>query len=134
MRDRAVAPYFDADAYLAGLERPTVRIGNITFRGRLLSIEEWLPFEELLAAIADAANGEPTAQASADMHEFAEKYLRAVFPREDIPWYLRRRDPVPALLKLPWAGLLELLKSFLAAQRRSMTPARRTDAGPSSSA
>lgn len=133
-----LAPYFDADAYLASLTRPQVRIDNIEYTGRLLSIEEWLEYEALFDQISDAAAEGDGRKSVAEMRGFAERYLRAVFPREDLPWYVRLagRDPVPKLLALPHAALTDLLGNFVVAQLRSMRRTTETPTiptGPSSS-
>lgn len=97
---------FNADAFIAALEAPTVTINGQTYVGRILSIEEWAPFADRFAAITsgDVSNS--------DFVTFARDYLRTVFPKKLSYRWLG--DPVPALLKSP--ALVPTLTDFFVCQ------------------
>lgn len=103
-------PKFDADAYLEALEKPTLTINGTTFTGRILSIVEWLPFEQRMEALSDDNNTD-------GYMAFARDYLRALFPyRMAFKW---RGDPVAMTLNHP--GLTTIVTDFLALQIRAVT-------------
>lgn len=107
-------PVFNADEYLATLEHPTVVLNGKTYVGRILSINEYLPFAQRIESSANGTTSENTV-------EFARDYLMAVFPVKPVPFWrpdLREDDPVPQLLNHP--GLLPLIESFLSLQARAM--------------
>ena len=121
--------HFDADVVRAAQEEPTLRLGNLLYRGRLLSIEEWMVHAERL----DALNQRVTAGKAVSPKEMAavyRAYLRAVFPvrRWWWPFAQGRRyrwwapDPVKRLMRQPWGVVMEATQRFFVLQARAMQP------------
>jgi len=102
---------FDADAYLEALGHPTITIGGRTHKGRLLSIEEWLPFEPMMKKAA-ARNME-----FSELKTLVKKYCRKIFPRRFRFW---RRSVGSQILKLPPQAMIEAMVSFFECQGRVM--------------
>lgn len=146
--------HFDADSYRAAQEEPTLQIGGLLYRGRLLSIEEWLVYageiEQLRAADARAtlrrAENEdrfardeellPDIRGSASSAYVAlyRRYLRAVFPRRRFRFWAP--DPVAGLMAMPWGVVTEAITRFfdlqaLATKPRESTPTSGTSSAPS---
>lgn len=112
----ATAPefgYFDADQHAAAQERPVLIVGGLRYEGRLLSIEEWLPFADEVEQLR--AREAPVAAWSA----FTRRYLQAVFPRQRFRWWAP--DPVEQLLRQPWVVVQEALQRFFDLQARAMS-------------
>lgn len=100
---------FDAAAYLEALDPPTITLPHPffrqktkTYRGRILSIEEWIGFEPRFA------KWEADELTRAEVRELIEDYLDAV----GLPAY--------RILQLPEAAIAEAMKDFLASQARAM--------------
>ncbi|MGN6110837.1 MAG: hypothetical protein ACTHU0_37390 [Kofleriaceae bacterium] len=104
--------YFNADQHAAALEPPVLILGGLRYEGRLLSIEEWLPFAEEAGQLR---TGTRAAWAA-----FARRYLRAVFPRRRFRVWAP--DPVQLLMAQPWATVEEALDRFFVLQARAMSP------------
>lgn len=109
----------------AAHEEPVFRHGRMVYRGRLLSIEEWLPHFErrvLLEALIEADRAE---QRVPDLRPWVEHwiaYLKAVFPRRR--FRLFAPDPVALMRALPGNGLRECYDRFFTLQALAlgMTP------------
>ncbi len=137
--ERATA-HFDADAVAATQEAPTLQVGNLLYRGRLLSIEEWLPFWERLQAIQAkpvAENGDAALAALRERTAFYRDYLRAVFPKRDYRFWAP--DPVKHLMAQPFEIVEKTLAFFFILQARATfgtktleEAANQTTGGPSS--
>lgn len=106
--------HFDADVYRAAQEEPTLTLGGLLYRGRLLDIEEWLGYAEEHDRLRE--QGAP----QREVIQFYRRYLRAVFPRRRYRWWAA--DPVPALLAMPWGVVMEATARFFALQVRASTP------------
>lgn len=114
---------FDADAYAAAVEPPMLKIGGHTYRGRVLSITEWLPFEPRIARLYA---GELSAEEFAAL---THEYARALFPKGSWPFWLR--DPVAQLLLQTPETIIAALTDFFGSQLRAMgLPAARTTKTP----
>lgn len=103
---------FDADEMLQGLEPPTITVGGRTYRGRLLSLEEWAPFEP------DIRRAMQREMDVAELREFLRRYVDTIFPR---PWWaaLSRPRMSSVVLALPLKVQMEALRDFLACQGRT---------------
>lgn len=116
--------HFDADALAAAQEAPTLTVGGYLYRGRLLSIEEWLPWWERLLAIqaerAKARREEVMGERGASfrkLNEFYRDYLRLVFPRRRYRWWAP--DPVKHLLSQPFSVVEDAIACFFFLQARA---------------
>lgn len=99
---------FSADVYVAALEPPTFQVGGQVFVGVLVSADEWW---KLQPKMARAAIGESSAR---EQLELMEEMTNLSFPR---PWWaVWRRRVWYHVSRLPWAGQLEAVASFTAAQ------------------
>lgn len=109
---------FDADAFDVELGAPRLKIGGRTYVGRILSFEEFAPFEKRSMALDDPApRQEHPERWKAEFHALAADYLRTVFPAP--PWWqFWRQDPVPQMLA--HHGLLQGLKDFFEIQARAL--------------
>ena len=135
-----------AAAVHAAQEEPVVRFGDRTYRGRLLSIEAWLPFYERLQALELVKAKAVDAGLPFPLRQFVAlwvDYLSAVFPRSDYRFWAP--DPVKALRELPGNGLREAFEHFFSRQVLVLgatvappvspaAPQATTSDGPSSSA
>jgi hypothetical protein len=100
-------------------QEPELVIGNKLYRGRLLSIEEWLPFFEERFALEQAAAKAAEAGAVVDMRPWVKHwvaYLRTVFPRSRFRWWVP--DPVQAIRELPGMALRDEYERFFLHQAR----------------
>lgn len=123
----------DANALAAEQRAPTLHLGRFTYRGRLLSIEEWLPWWDEWHALdverkALPADAQPSAVLAhfAKRSAFAERYLRVVFPRRRYPFWAP--DPVAALLAQAHQVVEETLGFFFILQARATFGADVVDA------
>lgn len=99
----------DADALVAALTPPSVTVGGVTYKGRLLSYFEWMPFRDRLVRMGRGELG------AAEAREFAEEYFRAVFPKRFL-----RVDPVPKLMVMPEQVIAQVLSHFFTCQLRAL--------------
>lgn len=109
--------HFDADAITAAQEAPTLTVGRFLYRGRLLSVEEWLPFWDRLQAMEAkpaAASTRLAVLALRDRVAFYREYLRAVFPRRDFRFWAP--DPVAHLLAQPFDVVEQTVGFFFTLQ------------------
>jgi hypothetical protein len=106
--------HFDADTFVAAQQEPELVIGACLYRGRLLSIDEWLVFaaeyDRLIARKAPVA----------ELKAFYWRYMRAVFPRARYKFWAP--DPVAGLFRLPWSAVQEAFRSFFALQVQASIP------------
>jgi hypothetical protein len=106
---------FDADAYLETLQPPTIKIGGKEYVGRLLSIEEWLPFEPRLNKIA---------KQEADVDEIRDTirdYCNLVFqPTWKDLFNFRRKTVAEQIVALPPRALLKAAADFFESQARAL--------------
>lgn len=122
--DAAGGPSYNSSEALAGaLEEPTLVVGILRFRGRILSIEEWLPFFERQVALEKLiADGPKGGRGAAEILRASLAlwidYLRAVFPRRRYNWFAP--DPVDQLRKAPGAALREAYYRFFFLQARAI--------------
>ena len=97
---------FDADARKEALERPTVKLGGRTYTGRLLSIEQFAPFNERVQGKKQLSFD--------DIMTLVGDYCDEVFPR---PWWKRWQPSVRDLLLMqPPVVVLEAWKDFFRCQ------------------
>lgn len=106
---------FNADAYLESLEPPQVKLGGTLYKGRLLSIEEWAPFERRFSKMVET----PDDQTLNDVLGVVEDYLRLAFASYARPaWqFWRPRNPfVDRFMHQPAAMITKTMESFLRSQ------------------
>lgn len=104
---------FDADALTVSLEAPALTIGGVRYEGRLLSIEEWLPFLDRVQAIQRTGKTE-----MADVVTLYRDYMRAVFPRSRFKFWAP--DPVPILMRQPFTVVRQAFDRFFSLQALAM--------------
>jgi len=119
MGDGARFNHFNASEYLASQEAPTLVFGSLVYRGRLLSLPEWLRVSTQLEQLS----ARQTAGETIPQHEYQRvyrAYLRMVFPRNRFRFWAP--DPVAQLFQLPWGAVTEAIRSFFALQALASTP------------
>lgn len=102
---------FDSDAYVAALEPPALKAGGRVFRGRLLSVPQWLAIHERKAQMQD---GEPTFEQTL---EFMTDTVRMMFPKK---WYRLYNPAIAAFSNMPYKAQLAALEDFCESQRKAM--------------
>lgn len=110
-----------AEDLTAAQEEPVYRHGRLVYRGRLLSIEEWLPFFERRVLLESAAEEDRAEKRLTDMRPWIAHwiaYLRAVFPSRRFRWFVP--DPVALMRGLPGHGLRECYDRFFTHQARAL--------------
>lgn len=110
---------FNADAFAVELGAPQLQLEGRRYLGRVLSFEEFTPFEERFAKLEADFQTQPRAAWKAAFNALAADYLHTVFPPPGSWW--RRiwwRDPVPRMLAHP--GLLRGLRDFFRIQVRAI--------------
>lgn len=119
-------------------QEPELVIGSRLYRGRVLSIEEWLPFFEERYRLEQLALQAQGAGKLVDLRPWVKHwvaFLSAVFPRKDYRWWTP--DPVQAIRQLPGNGLRDEYERFFLHQARALglkPPAsQRTTSGTDSS-
>jgi hypothetical protein len=121
MKSQAPSATVDGNALAAAHEEPTLTLGSIVYHGRVLSIEEWLPFFEerieLEAATAALRKGKKMPDMRAWIRHWV-RYLSAVFPRSRFHFWAP--NPVAALRQLPGRGLQEAYEGFFYHQGREL--------------
>lgn len=102
---------FDAKEYLASFSPPEfVAADGTRYVGRILSHEQWLPFEQRFHKLGD---GEADYQ---EIFDLTKDLSRAMFPK---PWWKFWKTSVTRqLLKLPPMAWLAALAHFRQAQAR----------------
>lgn len=106
---------FDADAYLDSLQPPEIKLGGKTYKGRLLSLEEWMPFEPRLQAVASE---KATVE---EIRGVIKDFCDAVFPVPLLDLLNFRRKTVgEQVVALPPAALLKAAAYFFECQARAM--------------
>ena len=107
----------DVDLYLESLEPPIITIGGKTYRGRLLSLEEWLPFESQFQKIGDVAG---VIQLKA-IRDLIRDYCMVAFPVTIWQALNPRRKPIAfQILALPPAAMIKVMKDFFVSQARGL--------------
>lgn len=95
MATKSLDPHFDADAMRAAQQEPTLTVGSLLYRGRLLSAVEWFGWNEQLQALR--ARIEKNHAKPAEILDFYERFFRELFPRSRRRWWAP--DPVTALMR-----------------------------------
>ncbi len=111
----------DADALAARFDPPTVRLGGRVYRGRILSIEEWDPFQTRIERIQSRDEDDKLGQA--EMIALFREYGNAVFGRRRTWWEWTLGiavNPTERLLKLPPNAMLDVFLSFFSCQGRAI--------------
>jgi hypothetical protein len=83
------------------------------YEGRLLSIEEWLPFWDRMQQLQRAETKDLRAWVA-----FYREYLRAIFPQRRRPFWVR--DPGARLLQQPFSIVEQAMLRFFILQARAM--------------
>ena len=107
----------DVDLYLESLEPPTITIGGKTHKGRLLSLEEWLPFEGQFQTIAEQGG-----DLSLDtIRKLVMDYCAVAFPISIWQALNFRRKPVSLqILELPPVAMIKVMRDFFESQARGL--------------
>lgn len=93
---------FDVDAYLEAIDCPAVRIKNKRYEGKILSAEQWLPFQQRMSGYVDSFEKIKPEEEIPSPHDLIE------IAKVQLQWDRLRRDYFIALfghLKkwyLPW--------------------------------
>lgn len=107
---------FDADAYLATLKKPEFTLNGKTYTGRILSVEQWLPFATRFEKLGNDELS-PT-----EILELSRDFLRALYPyRMSYRWL---GDPVTMLMNSP--ALEPVVADFFVLMVQAMKPKLRT--------
>lgn len=117
-----MADLLDADALAARFDPPTVRLGGRVYRGRILSIEEWDPFQVRIERIR-LAEGDNNKLGQEDMVGLFREYGHTVFGRRRTLWERVLQiptDPTERLMRLPPSAMLETFLRFFSCQARAM--------------
>lgn len=102
---------FDAKQYLESLEPATfIDPKGRKHVGRILSYEEWLPFQERMRELS---KGEPTPEKTS---KIIREFCGALFPK---PWWkFWRRSVTQHVLMLPPTAAIAALQSFSQSQAK----------------
>lgn len=103
---------FDADAYSAAIEAPSVQLNNKTYTGRILSMEQFIPFSTRFDRLI-AGQLSPLEEST-----LYREYLRMLFPKK--LYYKWRGDPVDLLMKSP--ALTSTMIHFFVCQLHALNP------------
>jgi hypothetical protein len=107
----------DVDLYLESLEPPTITIGGKTHKGRLLSLEEWLPFESQFQKIAQQG-GQIQLET---IRKLVIDYCGAAFPISIWQALNFRRRPVSLqIMDLPPVAMIKVMRDFFESQARGL--------------
>jgi hypothetical protein len=115
--------HFNADAIAAAQEAPMLTVGGLLYRGRLLSIEQWLPYWERMQDMDrrhSGVAGVPAPDMPAALRErarFFREYLRAVFPPGSYRFWAP--DPVEHLMRKPFQVIESMVGFFFILQARA---------------
>lgn len=113
MADAQQLPTATAGDLEAAHAEPVLRLGQLVYRGRLLSIEEWLPHFERRLELERQLEADRAAKRVPNLRPWIDHwvaYLRAVFPRRRFRIFAP--DPVAAIRALPGNGLRENYERF----------------------
>lgn len=112
---------FNADALDESQAEPVLVVGSLRYRGRLLSIEEWLPFYERQVTLERASEEDVKAKRPPDLRARVAlwvDFLHALFPKRGrFSWFAP--DPVEQLRKKRTA-LREAYYHFFYLQARAL--------------
>lgn len=99
-------PSFTINTEQSAVSKPEIILNGKSFKGELLSIEEFVALEPLRLKTVES-------NTMADLLAYARAFFYGVFPKK-----LFRKDIVPIILKQP--NLVEVLGLFLENQTRAM--------------
>ncbi len=118
----------DVDAALGRVARPSCILAGRTYTGRILSIEEFAPYNEEVSAITE---GDPAEEDVAALVAVFRRYGHDIFsdlvPRKPLLTFASaddwrdRHDPTERLLAVAPVVMLQTFMSFLRAQQNAMT-------------
>ena len=101
---------FDADQWMSTLEKPIVVLNRKKYVGRILSIQQFLPFEAAFQELQDNQNTEKFTKLVTD-------YLYEVFPPRK-KWFFFKEDIVPQILNHP--ALIPMVLHFFGLQSQAL--------------
>lgn len=104
--------HFDADAMEAAQTEPTLTVGSLVYRGRLLSAPEWFLWNERYAHVMESVR--EGRMGAADLLGFYRMYFANLFP-----WYRRKfwaPDPTVVLMAKTFAVIQETFTHFFRLQ------------------
>jgi hypothetical protein len=107
----------DVDLYLESLEPPAITLGGKTHKGRLLSLEEWLPFESQFQEIAQQGGDIKLETIS----KLVIEYCNVAFPITIWQALNPRRRPIGLqILDLPPVAMIKVMRDFFESQARGL--------------
>jgi hypothetical protein len=121
--------HFNADTRAAALAVPTLTIGGLRYRGRILSAAEWLPWYERYLELAKK-DGKSMAVVRERL-AFYRAYMATVFPRHTLRFWAP--DPARLLERQPGNMLAEAFTDFFSLQLSAIVGAEseaETDRAP----
>lgn len=86
-------PFFDGDAFVAAMRRPSLQVGGTRYTGKLISFQQAIDFQTRMQAVETGTEAQV---------QLIQEFCQAI----DIP--------VEALFKLPPGGVLAALQHFFA--------------------
>jgi hypothetical protein len=104
--------HFNADTRAAALAVPTLTIGGLRYRGRILSAAEWLPWYERYLELAKKDGKSMTVVR--ERLAFYRAYMATVFPRHTLRFWAP--DPARLLERQPGNMLAEAFTAFFSLQ------------------
>lgn len=104
---------FDVDEYLEALKAPIFRIGGREYRGRIVSLDEWLPVWQEFGGL-----DEPGTQGLVAFRDALIRYCDVIFPRPRwhhlVPW--RPKWVGERLMRFPPGLMMEAIKDLFRSQ------------------
>lgn len=116
---------FDADQYLESLKPPEIKLQGKVYKGRLLSLEEWLPFEQTLGAFKTVKENGNAVQDLAAMKSVIRKFCEVVFPTPF--WQIFnpfKKTVAEMVIALPPAVMFKATRDFFESQARGLDALR----------
>lgn len=127
--------HFNADAYRTNIAPPSITLAGRTFTGRLLSLEQWMPLQHMIATLKRqlrANQSEERVESARDAY-IAQARVKAAFKQLTAAmfphpaWKVWEPSVASLLAREPMAVQEEAVKSFIQSQetslRRQTTPA-----------
>lgn len=114
----------DADELARTLRPPVIRVGNRMYRGRLLSYQEFIPFQRLGEKMREAAKANEQGLDPEALVEMFMRYGNLVFGRRWWEVWRIGTNPTRRLMALPPAAMMEAFRGLFRVQARAMRMAR----------
>ena len=106
---------FDADAYLEALEPPEIKLGGKVYKGRHLSLEEWMPMEKQFSDFS------PESITVIQLKQLIRDFCNHAFPS---PWWQlfnpRFKTVGEMVCNLPPSAMVKAATDFFESQARAL--------------